>query len=73
MEVWCKDRAFSTAMVRPRVIQEGVRVNLRRKLDEGIGRVYGPQGRTASVQTIQFGHHPDQPCPSCTMCGRDLG
>ena len=73
MEVWCKDRAFGTAMVRPRVIQEGVRVNHRRKLDEGIGRVYGPQGRTASVQTIQFGHHPDQPCPSCAMCGRDLG
>ncbi|WZY99735.1 hypothetical protein YC2023_072064 [Brassica napus] len=48
MEVWCKDRAFGTAMVRPRVIQEGVRVNHRRKLDESIGRVYGPQGRTAS-------------------------
>ncbi|KAG5373834.1 hypothetical protein IGI04_042849 [Brassica rapa subsp. trilocularis] len=47
MEVWCKDRAFGTAMVRHRVIQEGVRVNHRRKLDEGIGRVYGPQGRTA--------------------------
>ena len=47
MEVWCKDRA-STAMVRPRAIQEGVWVNHRRCLDEGadIGRVYGPQGRT---------------------------
>ena len=61
MEVWCKDRAFGTAMVRPRVIQEGVRVNHRRKLDEGIGRVYGPQGRTASVHPIRSSHHSDQP------------
>ncbi|WZY77864.1 hypothetical protein YC2023_024248 [Brassica napus] len=49
MEVWCKDRAFGTDMVRPRVIQEGVRVNHRRKLDEGIGRVYGPQGRARYI------------------------
>ena len=72
MEVWCKDRA-STAMVRPRAIQEGVWVNHRRCLDEGadIGRVYGPQGRTATVHSIRFGHHPDQPCSElCNVWAR---
>ena len=59
MEVWCKDRA-STAMVRPRAIQEGVWVNHRRCLDEGadIGRVYGPQGRTSTVHPIWFDQIP---------------
>ena len=59
--------------VRPRMIQEGVWVNHRRCLDEGadIGRVYGPQGRTATVHPIRFGHHPDQPCSElCNVWAR---
>lgn len=56
-----------------RAIQEGVWVNHRRCLDEGadIGRVYGPQGRTATVHPIRSGHHPDQPCSElCNVWAR---